>query len=64
MGGDHPNGRAHDGNPVWTYKNDRTQCSNAAGSHQLTDSAPCAVAPEHSGASSIAPGAIVITADH
>ncbi|HEY2513944.1 MAG TPA: hypothetical protein VGI39_23920 [Polyangiaceae bacterium] len=35
--------------PVYTYKNDPSQCTQPYGTPMMTDSAPCALAPQHSG---------------
>jgi hypothetical protein len=54
------------GDPLWTYANDPTQCTQAWGAAQLTDSAPCALSPPHSedsdGTNDILAGDILITA--
>jgi hypothetical protein len=51
------------GNPEYTYNNVYSDCSQAAGSNQLTNAAPCALQPENSGAAAFRPGAIAIFAN-
>ena len=38
-----------DNSPVYTYKNDPSQCTQSYGSPMMTDAVPCALAPQHSG---------------
>lgn len=50
------------GSPVYSYKNDPTNCTQPEGSGQLTNATPCAIAPQNSFGSFISPGVIFIYA--
>jgi len=50
------------GQPVYTYSNDPSQCTQPAGTDQLTNAQPCALAPSNSGIGRSRPGGIIITA--
>jgi hypothetical protein len=57
------------GSPVYTYKNDPTQCTQPLGLAQLTGAAPCALAPARPGNSAgngtdFFAGSILVTASN